>query len=298
MRRWWVYFGERFPLHRHGPLVVAFSGSAVLYAALLGKGEPRWGEFVAAFVVCLLFFLQLRIADEFKDAEEDARYRPERPVPRGLVALRELGWLFGMAAAAQLVVAWWLEARLVWVLVAAWFYLAGMSVEFGVREWLKARPITYLWSHMLIMPLVDFFATACHWLPARGEAPGMLGWFLAASFGNGLVIELGRKLRVPETEQEGVPTYSKLWGTRRAVLVWWVVVVLTLGCGWRAAGAVGFAGPAAGVLGAWALASGGLVWAFSQGPGPRGAKRFELWSAVNTLVLYVTLGPLAWWWLR
>jgi hypothetical protein len=26
---------------------------------------------------------------------------------------------------------------------------------FCVRDWLKARPITYLWTHMLIMPLVD-----------------------------------------------------------------------------------------------------------------------------------------------
>ena len=55
-----------------------------------------------AFATAFLFFLQLRIADEFKDFEEDSRYRPYRPVPRGLVRLRELGWLGAAAACLQL----------------------------------------------------------------------------------------------------------------------------------------------------------------------------------------------------
>ena len=60
----------------------------------------------------LLFFLQLRIADEFKDFEDDARYRPYRPVPRGLVTLRELAWVGVGAAAIQLALALWLEPSL------------------------------------------------------------------------------------------------------------------------------------------------------------------------------------------
>ena len=162
MNRWRVYFAERFPLGRHGLLVAAFSACAVLYAAMLGGSTDRLAlpQFVAALVVCLLFFLQLRLADEFKDAAEDARYRPERPVPRGLVTLRELGWLFAGAALVQCATALWLHPGLFWVLLPAWAYLAGMTVEFGMRDWLKARPLTYLWTHMLIMPVVDFFATS------------------------------------------------------------------------------------------------------------------------------------------
>ena len=90
--RWWVYQRERFPVLAHGPLILAFSSSALSFSALLrGAREwPRPAALVAAFVTCLLFFLQLRIADEFKDFEEDSRWRPYRPVPRGLVTLREL----------------------------------------------------------------------------------------------------------------------------------------------------------------------------------------------------------------
>ena len=71
----------------------------LLFAPVRGEDSwPEWRGLVVAFVTCFLFFLQLRIADEFKDFEEDTRYRPYRPVPRGLVTLRELGWIGGGAA--------------------------------------------------------------------------------------------------------------------------------------------------------------------------------------------------------
>jgi 4-hydroxybenzoate polyprenyltransferase len=295
MNRWIIYQAERFPLLKHGLLVAAFSACAVLYAAMLGGTRDRlsWPQFAAAFIVCLLFFLQLRLADEFKDVEEDTRYRPERPVPRGLVTLRELGWIFAGAAVIQLAAALWLHPRLLWVLVPAWAYLAGMSAEFGAREWLKARPITYLWTHMLIMPIVDFFATACHWLPSRGEPP-VLVWFLIASFANGLVIEIGRKLRVPETEQEGVPTYSKLWGPRRAVFVWLGCVAVTMAAGFIAAVQIQQTVAAAVSFGVWMVIVALCARRFLRQPDVPSAQRFETLAGVGTLVLYLTLGPLAW----
>src|SRR6266480_1250826 len=100
--RWWVYQRERFPVVAHGVLIAAFSSSAVSYSALLRGQRPRMASIAVAFVTCFLFFLQLRIADEFKDFEEDSRWRPYRPVPRGLIRLEELGVVFGMAAAIQL----------------------------------------------------------------------------------------------------------------------------------------------------------------------------------------------------
>ena len=42
------------------------------------------------FIVTFLQFLMVRIVDEFKDYEEDCKYRPYRPVPRGLIKLKEL----------------------------------------------------------------------------------------------------------------------------------------------------------------------------------------------------------------
>ncbi len=292
MSRWWTYQRERFPLAAHGPLIAAFSFCAVSYSRMLRgeSGLAPWQSLAVAFVTCVLFFLQLRIADEFKDIEEDTRFRPYRPVPRGLVKLRELGWLFVFGAAVQLAAALWLAPRMAILLLVPWVYLAAMSKEFFAREWLKARPITYLWTHMLIMPLVDFYATGCDWLALGGSAPGGLGWFLAASFFNGIVIELGRKLRAPADEETGVPTYTALWGVKRAPLVWLAVAAVTGVCAWQAAARIGFALPVAAILGALALVAAWQVFAFRRDP--RNGKRFELLASLWTLALYLSLGAL------
>src|SRR6266567_3876952 len=185
--RWWVYQRERFPVLGHGPVIAAFSFSAVCFSALLrGQADlPPTRSVIVAFGTAFLFFLQLRIADEFKDFEEDSQYRPYRPVPRGLVSLRELAALGALAALAQLGLGLWLEPSLVLLLAVTWAYLALMSKEFFVAEWLKRRHVLYMVSHMAIVPLVDFYATACDWWPAGQGPPRGLGWFVATSYFNG-----------------------------------------------------------------------------------------------------------------
>jgi 4-hydroxybenzoate polyprenyltransferase len=289
MNRWWIYQRERFPLLAHGPLIAAFSACAVSFSSLLRHAPaPDWRMFLTAFGVCLLMFLQLRIADEFKDAGEDARWRPYRPVPRGLVTLKELRILFILAALVQTGLVLFLDARLMIVLAIAWSYLALMSVEFFCRDWLKRRPVVYLVTHMGIMPLVDFFGTACEWLPRDSHAPSGLGWFLAASFFNGIVIEIGRKLRQPADEEDGVETYSRLWGKSGGTAVWLSALFATGGCALMAAGRIGFEWPVVASLAAVLIPAAGVAALFLRGS--LSGKKIEAVSAVWTLALYLMLG--------
>ncbi len=289
MNRWWIYQKERFPLLAHGPLIAAFSGCAVAFSSLLrGAAVPSWQMFATAFGVCLLMFLQLRIADEFKDADDDARWRPYRPVPRGLVTLGELRLLFVLAALVQTGFVLALDVRLMVVLGIAWSYLALMSVEFFCRSWLKKRPILYLLTHMGIMPLVDFFGTACEWLPRGSTASAGLGWFLTASFFNGIVIEIGRKLRQPGDEEEGVETYSQLWGKTGGAAVWVVALLATGVCAVMAARVIGFVEPVVVSLSVILMLAAAAVFSFLRGS--LSGKKVEAVAALWTLVLYLTLG--------
>ncbi len=296
--RWWIYQRERFPLLAHGPLIAAFSFSAVGYSALLrGRaGLPGAGTILVAFVSVFLFFLQLRIADEYKDWEEDARYRPYRPVPRGLVALRELGIVGIVGTLIQLGLGLWLDPSLVLLVVPVWLYLGLMSREFFVREWLKARPFTYMWTHMLIMPLIDLYATACEWLVAGEAPPDGLIWFLVASFFNGIVIEIGRKIRAPKDEEYGVETYTVLWGGRNAVLAWLGAMLLSAVGALLAADRIGLAAPLAGLLGILWIAAAVMAWRFLCQPGTSRARICEAMAGLWILLMYVGLGavPLLW----
>ncbi len=308
MKRWWIYQRERFPVVAHGLLIAAFSSSAVCFSALLRGREsgadaatfapalPEPLSLVVAFATAFLFFLQLRIADEFKDFEEDSRYRPYRPVPRGLVSLRELGIVFALAALVQLALAVWLNRGLLVLLGVTWTYLVLMSKEFFIAEWLKRRHILYMVSHMAIVPLVDFYATACDWRPAEERPPPGLLWFVVVSYFNGLVIEIGRKIRGPQDEEEGVNTYSRIWGMKNAVLVWLGAMSLTWSFACCAAWQIGFLGPAIIVLAL--LLSGAIVTCagFFREPTLKRSKRIEAFAGIWTLTLYLILGVIPWVW--
>ncbi|MEO7599802.1 MAG: UbiA family prenyltransferase [Opitutus sp.] len=297
MNRWWIYQRERFPVAAHGPLILAFSASAVSYSALLRPDalSPATVSFVVAFLVSLGSFFLLRIADEFKDAEEDAKYRPYRPVPRGLVRLRELGWIGLGVALVQFALALQIGWPLVGLLAVTWIYFALMTEEFFARRWLKARPVVYLFSHMLIMPLVDWFATGCDWVHAGKGMPAGLFWFLAASFCNGIVIELGRKIRAPEQEEAGVETYSFLWGSRNAVLSWLLAMAATLACALVAAHRIQFITPVSITLGTLWFGALLLGTTFLRSLAGKLAKRIELYSGIWTLALYLSLGVVPLW---
>jgi 4-hydroxybenzoate polyprenyltransferase len=176
------------------------------------------------------------------------------------------------------------------LLIVPWLYLAAMSKEFFARDWLKARPITYLWTHMLIMPLVDLYATGCDWFAARASIPPGLGWFLAASFFNGLVVEFGRKIRAPADEEIGVQTYSALWGRARAVSAWLCALVLTAVCTGIVALRIDFLLPVLGVLTVLFLAGAAAGWRLVHHPQSGSGKVLELLSGVWTLGLYLSLG--------
>ncbi|PIE06741.1 MAG: manganese transporter permease [Rhodobacterales bacterium] len=294
LRRLWIYQAERFPLARTIPLLAVFSAASVNVSALLaGRPLPGAGAYLTAAALSLGIFFQMRAFDEAKDAEDDRRFRPERPIPRGLVSLRLIIRLAGATGAAMLALAAaWTPGTLL-LLLLAWSWLGLMTAEFFAPSWLKARPLAYLLSHMAIMPLIDLMLTGVEWTaaPGSGHVPAMALWlFLGLSFVNGTVLEIGRKTWAPENERPGVETYSKLWGPARAALIWLAVVglglvlLLTLGLAlgafWPIAlvGVTGFALAARAALG------------FRRAPSPAAQTRLDTLSGLWVLACYGAAG--------
>lgn len=229
LHRLWIYQAERFPLVKTVPLLACFSAASITLSAVLsGRSLPGLCAYVIGFFLVFILFFQLRVADEVKDGEDDAKYRPERPIPRGLVTLRLIVSLGLVTIPLGIILALMHGAGLIWLLLLTWAWLTAMTFEFGVPALLKARPVLYLLSHMAIMPLIDLLLTGIEWLPFGSAAPAL--WlFIALSFSNGCVLEIGRKLWVPENERIGVDTYSGLWGPKRAANIWLIFVGISAG---------------------------------------------------------------------
>lgn len=290
--RWWLYQNERFPIFRHGFLIAAVCfGALVCSLRIRGHFEfPDVSALGIAFVSTFFFFLQLRIADEFKDYDDDLAHRPYRPVQRGLVRLSELRRIAFAGAVIQFALVLWTSPHILLPLFIVWAYMLLMTKEFFVPNWLKRRPVIYLLSHMLMMPLIYLFITACDWKSAGEVIPYDLAWLLGMGFFNGLVIEIGRKIRSPQDEEHGVETYSSLWGPARATLVWIGALLVTMALALIAAHKIHFTTPMTWLLTVFILAA--IIGAvhFLQNPVQGSGKRIEHISGIWTLMLHLGLG--------
>lgn len=222
--RFWQYQSERFPLANHGALTLVFAISGCAFTAGFSNTWPSPTAIALAAIAGLCQFALLRIADEHKDFATDSAHRPYRAVPRGLVTLAELRAIGVVAAVLMLAaVAFAQSLPLAILTLALWLYFALMTMEFFVPEWLKARPVVYLFSHMIITPLLAWTMASfqlVHDGVAVTEVPARTGGYLFAILFLGVVLELGRKIRAAQDEEPGVETYSALWGPTVARNAW------------------------------------------------------------------------------
>ncbi|CAN5875330.1 hypothetical protein BH20GEM3_BH20GEM3_00980 [soil metagenome] len=296
LHRLWMYQRERFPLVAYLPMVVVFSGSAAAYSRLARQaaGFIPWERFVVGAFTALVFFAWLRILDEHKDADVDRRYRPELPVPRGLVSLRELRRvglvLLGIALLLNVLVA----PRLLWACLPVAAYAALMTREFFVGEWLRGQPVAYLLSHMLILPLIDTYTTGLDWLAEGAAPPRALWFFLAVTYLNGIVIEIGRKIRPPDAEREGVDSYTRIWGVTTAPGIWLATLAGTAALAWLAVRHVGGGTGTLVVLMGCAVVAAMPAIHFLRTRSAGAARAIEAASGVWTIAMYLLLGAGQW----
>lgn len=281
LKRWTTYQAERFPLSRHLPLVLVTCLCAL--AGTLGIQQqsrlPPVLLWLGCGAVTLGLFFQLRVLDEHKDYEDDARYRPYRPVPRGLLGLRDLALAGWLVLTVQLLVTLLFARQALWPLLLCWGFMALMEREFFVPGWLKARPLLYMLSHAPVTGLIQINASAWVW---KAGLPREVLWLAASATAAGVVLEIGRKLRAPEQEEPGVSTYTADWGPHRALGAW-------LLAGTVAAAVTLLSSPGWLVTSLLAVVSGLSVWQaglLHRAPTGKTARWFEPMSALWALVVF------------
>lgn len=237
-----------------------------------------------------LFFLLLRLFDEFKDAEDDAKYRPYRPVPRGLVSFKELNLLILISITVILAANALITPALIPIVLLILLYIGLMTKEFFVNQWLKAHPVTYMASHMVVMPLFDLYSTGLDWIILNAEASVKLILFLIISYLNGMVIEIGRKIRANDQEEHGVETYSALWGPQKAVAIWYSAVTGVFLLSLISMISLNYSMYELSLLGCIYLISGFVFYRFYRKPVSEFSKSVENMAGIWTLSMYLLIG--------
>ena len=242
-----IYLNERFPLGKNSIFVLIFTLSGYIYTGLLYNSKiinqiflkeikvpMPWHKIVALFIIIFMFFLQLRITDEFKDYEEDLKYRPYRPVQRGIISLKALGKIGIATIIIQIILAHVINPKLIYFMLLVWVYMFLMTKEFFIKNWLTERILIYALSHVVIMIFITLvivkgtgYILESHFLETlylsvekygKNIFIGLIPLF-ALNYLNGIVLEIGRKTRRADEEEHGVQTYSKLWGKKKAAVI-------------------------------------------------------------------------------
>lgn len=291
--RLFQYFKERFPILKHGVIIAIFTFSAIGYSCLLSENLdfiPMFQYILGVYIVFTTFLL-LRISDEFKDIEEDVKYRPYLPVPRGLVSLRELGMLGMLILLVNIALVSIFQTPLIGLYLGVLFLLFLMRYEFFIGNLLKHR-VVYTLSHMFIIPALDLYASALDWKIESNYFHWPLLFFLAVSYCNGIVLEFGRKITTPGLEEEGVPTYSKLYGSIGAAYRWVFVMLITMILACVAAYFAGFSLILIALLPVFFLICSLPGFLFTRNPTKKRAQQMELFSGIWTALMYLHLGAL------
>jgi hypothetical protein len=292
IKRFFLYQKERFPLVSHGALIASFSFSAISYS-LICRGENGfvdWRIYLVGVFTTVTLFLLLRIFDEFKDAKDDAKFRKSLPVPRGLISFKELTFIGITIIILQLLLNLIFFPKMLLLYMGVIGYLLLMGKEFFIADWLKKHQFWYVTSHMFIIPLIDIYASGLDWLVAGVDAPKGLLFFLAVSYLNGVVIEIGRKIRIPEKEEMGVLTYTSILGTTQAVILWLIILFSTFCLSVAASFYAGYGNQGLVILGIVFLLCCIPALVFLITKTEKGSKTIELTSAIWTIIMYLSLG--------
>jgi hypothetical protein len=143
LRRFWKFQNERIPL-----IVMSIVALSITTAIAGSAGTIHWPSILIASGMVVLYFLQIRLADEPKDFEHDNQFYPDRPVQQGVVTLTELARLKNVVIASFLALAlltgsW--QVCFLAIIQQGYAYLTRQ--EFFMRDWLRRHFLTYQFIH-------------------------------------------------------------------------------------------------------------------------------------------------------
>lgn len=215
-----IYLKEMYPpLQRLILVSVLFFAIFFLLLALHHRTDYVIGLREAiAIATIFVFFLSLRIADEFKDFDTDKKNFPERPLPSGRVTKRDLVTLLFICW-VPVVVLNLLYMNNLPVLFVLCVYGALSSVWFFAKDLIKPNLVAALITHNPLQAVINLYSASyvCAAYGFELWSPTTLTVVLAL-YMPGFIWEVGRKIRAPNRET-AYTTYSKLWGYTRAIAV-------------------------------------------------------------------------------
>lgn len=182
--------------------------AVTIFTLLASWSHPVWSTVLLIVAAHTAMQLAIAVLNDYCDRERDARGKPEKPLPRGLVTPREA--LFTGYLLIALMALLLLPLPPLAGLISLLYLGLGMAYNLG----LKATPFSGI-VFALAMPLIPLYAFA-----GVGRTLPFLFWLVPVGFTLGVALNLANSL--PDLEEDaasGARTLAVALGLRRAFLV-------------------------------------------------------------------------------
>lgn len=228
LKKWYTYQKERFPILTFGIYVLSIVIAVFSYTNSKVTRAVDYMIILPMFLVTFLQFLMTRIVDEFKDYEEDCKYRPYRPVPRGLIKLKELKVLFIICIILQFFITIIFGKGMISIISLGimWIFFAIMSKGFFIKKTLDKHILLEVTLDEIMMPLmIAFLITFTPYInknnPISMNVSNIFNakTLLIMSYIVSWIVEVARKIRSKEQEEKGVKTYTAVLGITKATVL-------------------------------------------------------------------------------
>ncbi len=219
--RWLIFAKERFDPISHFIMVFIFIYAHVQVAkfAKISTTEPiKWNIFALNFGV-LTFFFKLRLYDEIKDYKLDCVINPTRPLPRGLLTLKNVKQGIIFCIITELICATINGLSTLFVISISILYSLLMYKEFFIPNFLRPKLTTYAVSHTVISVFLSVILITALTNQYPWNNPPAIFSFCFSNWALFNIFEFGRKTFCKHEEKEGVESYSKIFGTIGAVML-------------------------------------------------------------------------------
>lgn len=219
IKGWSALIRERFNPLAYGPMILLFTAANAFYLTSSQNSDWSWARFIPVLILLTSFFLRLRIFDEIKDYATDLRINPHRPLARGALTVRQAR----VGLLVLLILEFALSASLgFWPfiihLIAVLFSLL-MFEEFFVGDWIRPHLTTYAMTHTFVSVLAGLSAGVA----MTGFDPRLghlhLAQFFLMNWAFFNLFEFARKTFATEEERPTVDSYSRIFGSRGAVVL-------------------------------------------------------------------------------
>jgi len=211
----YLYQKERFPLKilLFTTLVtIACSWSVLNY-------DFSWQQALIAFFACMFMLFHIRVNDEFRDFEHDATHHKDHPQHKGVISMKSLRQsdTVGLVIYCILCIISGIPALVYGILLLLFVALARK--DFFMRDYFKNRPLMYhvINSPQMVLMQLQIFAI----FTGSFELSTSMLYCFGVVYANIFVLEVVRKIKLPNNEPGSHNTYSYIHGFSKALFIAW-----------------------------------------------------------------------------